>query len=192
MKKFNKTIALLLLLLALILVNFIGGLTRIQSDWTENSLYTLSDGSRNIFKEIEEPITLQFYFSRSASSAPVFLKNYATLVEDLLHQYERASRGKIRLEVINPRPDSEEEESAIRIGISSQPLPSGEPLFFGLAAIQADREEILPVFSRQREEFLEFDISKLIHKVQLTDLPKLGIISSLDVFGEPASPFGPA
>jgi len=182
--------ALLLLTAGLVLINFIGSLMRGQADFTDNRLYTLSEGSRRILEKIEEPVTLRFYFSRSAAGAPAFIKNYATLVEDLLRQYERAARGNLRLEVINPRPDTEEEEAAIRAGIAAQPLPSGETIFFGLAAIQADREEVFPVFNRQREEFLEFDISQLIHQVQQWSLPKLGIISGLDIFGEPMMPFG--
>lgn len=187
MKKCNKWIGLGLLLVALVLVNFIGGLFRGQADLTENALYTLSEGSRNILAKIEEPVTLQFYFSRSAEGAPVFIKNYATLVEDLLHQYESAAGDKIRLEVINPRPDTSEEEAAIRAGITGQPLPTGETLFFGLAAIQADQEEVIPMFNGQREEFLEFDISQLIHQVQQLELPRLGIVSGLDIFGQPAA-----
>ncbi len=187
MKHFNKWIALALLVVGLVLINFIGSLFRGQADFTANKLFTLSDGSRSILEKIQEPITLRFYFNRSAEGAPAFIKNYAALVEDFLRQYESAARGNIHLEVINPRPDTEEEEAAIRAGISRQPLPTGESLFFGLAAIQADREQVLPMFNRQREEFLEYDISQLIHQVQQTELPKLGVITGLDVFGNPAA-----
>lgn len=191
MEKFNKWIALGLLLAALVLVNIIGAILRGQADLTDNGLYTLSPGSRSLLAKIEEPVTLRFYFSRSVEGAPIVFKNYAARVEDLLRQYENAGRGKIRLEVINPRPDTPEEEGAIRAGIAGQPLPSGETLFFGLVAIQADQERAIPMFNRQREEFLEFDISQIIHQVQQLALPKLGIISSLPVFGDPmAAMFG--
>src|SRR5690606_33065371 len=131
------------------LVTFIGMLVRGQADLTANKLYTLSEGSRSLLARIDEPVTLRFYFSRSVEGVPIFFKNFATRVEDLLHQYENAAPGKVRLEVINPRPDTPEEEAAIRAGLSGQPLPSGETIFFGLVAIQADQEQTIPMFNLQ-------------------------------------------
>lgn len=187
MKNVNKWIALGLLLAALVLVNFIAGLTRGQADLTESKLFTLSEGSRSLLAKLDEPVTLRFYFSRSVE-VPIFFKNYATRVEDLLRQYEAGGRGKVRLEVVNPRPDTPEEEAAIRAGIHGQPLPTGETLFFGLAAIQAEQERVIPMFNRQREELLEFDISQILHQVQQLELPRLGVISGLEIFGQPTPP----
>lgn len=185
MKQWNKWIAFGLLLLVLVLVNIIGHLTRGQADLTDHELFTLSPGSRSLLAGIDEPVTLRFYFSRSVEGAPIQFKNYGARVEDLLRQYENAGRGKLRLEVIDPRPDTPEEEAAIRAGIAGQPLPTGETLFFGLLAIQADQERTIPIFSIQRESFLEFDISQILHRVQQVTLPRLGIVSSLPVLADP-------
>ncbi len=181
MKTTSKGIALLLLLAGLIMVTIITSFIPGQVDLTAENIYTLSDGSKALLKKIEEPVTIDYYFRRSAEEVPIQFKNYATRVEALLRQYESAGAGNIVVNIIDPKPDTEEEEEAIRSGISNQQLPGGENFFFGLKAIQAEQEEIIPIFNLQRESFLEYDISRTIHRVQQLDLPKLGVVSSLPV-----------
>ena len=38
-------------------------LTAVRLDLTENNLYTLSEGSKNILHTIQEPVTVRFYYS---------------------------------------------------------------------------------------------------------------------------------
>ena len=181
MNRSTQWIALILLIVGLVLVNVIAGFLPGQIDFTSSKLYTLSPGTRALLDKIEDPITLEFYFSRSAEGIPILFKNYATRIEELLKQYENAGNGGIELSLIDPRPDSKEEEAAIRVGISGQTLGNGESLFFGLVAIQADQEKAIPVFNLQRESFLEYDISRAIYRVQQYRLPHLGILSSLPI-----------
>ena len=189
----KKITLVLLLLITLILFNFIGSTLSSQVDLTEGNIYTLSEGTEKILQKIEEPIYLDFYFSRGMEDLPIYFKNYATLVENLLRQYQKASKGKVFLRIIDPRPDSPEEEMAIRQGISGQQMITGDSLFFGLTAIQADQENTLPLFSQDREQFLEYDISQLIYEVQKIEKPTLGLITSLDILPRPpANPYIPS
>jgi ABC-type uncharacterized transport system involved in gliding motility auxiliary subunit len=55
-------------------------------------------------------------------------------VRSLLDAYVAAANGKILLEVIDPRPFSEDEDRAVAFGIDGVTGPTGERLFFGLAA----------------------------------------------------------
>ena len=184
MKAVSKLTASLLLLAGLILATIIAGFLPGQADFTANKLYTLSHGSPMLLGKIEEPITLEFYFRRNSEAVPIYYKNYATRIEELLRQYVRAAGGRIDLHIIDPKPDTEEEESALRTGLSGQPLSNGDTLFFGLIVIQADQEETIPMFTMQREPFLEYDISRAIHNVQKLVLPRLGVISSLPVIAD--------
>ncbi|MBL4576188.1 MAG: GldG family protein, partial [Opitutaceae bacterium] len=179
MKKGNKILIIGLLLLALVLVNYIASSFPVKIDMTTDSSYTLSDGTKQLLAKVEEPITLQFYFSRSLKDLPINYKNYATRVEEMLKQYVTASKGLIRLRIIDPKPDTEEEETALATGIQARAVSTGEILFFGLIAIQADTEKVIPLLTPAREGFLEYDISQLIYTAQLLDKPTLGIISSL-------------
>ena len=85
---------------------------RFYVDLTEEGLYSLSAGTKNVVNSIEEPITLHFYFSRTDSSELSTIKLYGSRILDLLKQYERAGKGKIVLETHDPRPDTEDEEWA--------------------------------------------------------------------------------
>ena len=191
----TKSLAFVLLLLSLFLVNYIAKLVPFQGDFTANKTYTLSQGSLNIIENIEYPVKLKFYFSRSTEEiydkyTTIQFKNYASRVEEYLRQYVRASNKKITLEITDPRPDTKEEEEAIRSGISGEELPNGDKLFFGLVIIYEDQEEIIPSFTMAREPLLEYDVSHKIYKVQQIYLPKLGLISSLPIMGstEPTNP----
>ena len=187
MNRSTQWIALFLLIVGLVLVNFIASFLPGQIDFTSSKLYTLSPGTQALLDKIEDPVTLEFYFSRGTEGIPILFKNYATRIEELLKQYESAASGGIELRIVDPRPDTKEEEAAIRVGISGQTLGNGDTLFFGLVAIQADQEKAIPVFNLQREPFLEYDISRAIYRVQQYRLPRLGILSSLPLI-RPADP----
>jgi len=179
MKIGEKTLTILLLVAALVLVNYLVSAYPAKIDLTEQNIYTLSKGSRNLLAKIEEPITLQFTFSRSIEGLPISFKNYATRVEELLHQYANAAGGMIHLEVIDPKPDTEEEEAAARSGIQGQSLQNGQVIYFGLSAAQADNQETIAFFTTKRESFLEYDISQLLYAVQQFDKPRMGLLTSL-------------
>jgi ABC-type uncharacterized transport system involved in gliding motility auxiliary subunit len=49
----------------------------LRLDLTENSLYTLSDGTRNLLSNLEEPVTLYYFFSEEASRDLPQIRNYA-------------------------------------------------------------------------------------------------------------------
>jgi len=195
MKIASKWIAFALLLVGLILVTFITSFIPGQVDLTAKNLYTLSQGSISIIEKIEDPVTLELYYSRTAEGTPIHIKNYANRVIALLRQYARASDGKVELRVIDPKPDTEEEEAAIRANIAQKQLPNGDPFFFGLSVIQADLEKEIPEFVLRKEPFLEYDISRAIYSVQQFGLPKLAVITSLPVFGgfqpNPMNPMNP-
>jgi ABC-type uncharacterized transport system involved in gliding motility auxiliary subunit len=187
MKPGSKATAIVLLFIGLVLINYLASSTPWRVDATAESIYSLSPGTEAMLGKIEEPITLDLYFSQDASGLPISYKNYATRVEEMLRQYVRASGGRLVLNTINPRPDTPEEERAVAAGISPQiSQRGGEQFFFGLVVTQADQQKNLPAFTPQREPFLEYDLSKLIHTVQRFEKPKLGLLTSLPLKG--ASP----
>lgn len=183
MTPLQKWIAFALIVIGVILFNIISLRLPGQLDWTAEKQYTLSGGSRSILEKIEEPVVLNFYFTRGAEGIPVQFKNFATRVEDLLRQYDQAGGDRLQLNRIDPRPDTDDEQRAIRAGIRNIPLGTGESLFFGLQAVYADQEAVIPIFTRDRESHLEYDISQLIFQVQQWEKPVLGIITGLPILG---------
>jgi ABC-type uncharacterized transport system involved in gliding motility auxiliary subunit len=185
MKLGSKTLFAALLLVGLVLVNYLATSIPLRLDATEGRIYTLSPGTRSLLSKIEEPITLDFYFSRSAQGLPVSYKNYAERVQEMLRQYVRGARGRIVLNVVDPRPDTPEEERAAASGLQPQVLPSGEQISFGLVATQADQVRSITSFNPSREAFLEYDLSQLVVSVQQVSKRRLGLLSSLPLKANP-------
>lgn len=180
----NKTIAAVLLLVGLVLVNYLASSIPARLDATADSIYSLSPGTKAMLGKIEEPVALELYFTKDATGLPITYKNYATRVQETLRQYVRAARGRLTLDIVNPRPDTPEEEKATAAGLTPQvSSQGGEQFFFGLVVTQADQQKTIPAFTPQREQFLEYDLSKLIYSVQQFDKPKLGLLTSLPLQG---------
>ena len=154
-------------------------------DLTENKLYTLSDGTNNIVSTVDEPINLYYFFSDQASRDIPAIRTYAQRVQEMLEEFSLRSDGKLRLQIIDPVPFSEEEDQAAQFGLQAIPVgTSGNSLYFGLAGTNSvDGVETIPFFHPDKEAFLEYDLSKLVYNLATPTKPVIGIISSLPFGG---------
>jgi ABC-type uncharacterized transport system involved in gliding motility auxiliary subunit len=154
-------------------------------DLTENRLYTLSEGTRQVVAELDEPINLYFFYSDRGTQNIPFLRSYAQRVREFLEEVAAASRGKVRLAVIDPLPFSEDEDRAAGYGLQAVPVgASGETIYFGLAGTNAlDGQSAIPFFQPDKETFLEYDVAKLIHSLGEPVRPVVGLISQLPISG---------
>lgn len=188
-KDLSKTLfsagGLVLVLLIVILVNVIFSRINFRWDTTKEKLYSLTDASKTIISEINEPITIKYFYSKNIVNIPLPIKNFAPRLKDFLEEYETSSKGKISLEIYNPEMDSEEEEWAQQYGIKGINFPTGDTLYFGMVIIAADREETFEFLDPAREEHLEYDITQAITKTQVSQKPKIGILTGLEIFGHP-------
>lgn len=170
-----------------------------QIDFTEDRLYTLASGSKNIARAIDEPVTLELYYSARLAVGLPAIQSYARRVRELLEAYARVSEGMIVLRVIDPEPFSDLEDQAVQFGMQGVPIGDGSTrLYFGLVATNAvaDRE-IIPFFDPAQDRFLELEISRLLYRLTNPDKPTLGILTTLEIGGVPADqqsgrPFTPA
>jgi ABC-type uncharacterized transport system involved in gliding motility auxiliary subunit len=178
-------LALAVLFLGIVMLSNLG-LRGMRLDLTQNRLYTLSPGTQQVLGELKEPVNLYFYFSREAAAkqAPLLMP-YATRVREFLDEIAARSGGKIRLRVIDPQPFSEDEDHATEVGLQSLQSGSGDPLYFGLAGTNStDGRSAIPSFLPDREEFLEYDVAKLIHELATPKKPVIGLMSSLGMQGQ--------
>lgn len=167
----------------------------LRLDLTENRLYTLSDGTRAILGRLDEPVHLSLYFSDKAtaesSRADVrSLRLYFDRIRELLEEMAADADGKIRLEIIDPLPYSEEEDRAAAAGIQGIPLgPSSEKIFLGLVGTNTtDDQAVIAFFDPGKESLLEYDVAKLVHDLATSKKPVVGLLSSLPM----SSGFDPA
>jgi len=177
-----------LALSVIILVNAV--VTGLRIDLTENRLFTLSEGTRNILGSLEEPIALDFYFSRKTLGDYPLIVNYATRVRDLLEAYAAKSDGKIRLTIIEPEPFSEEEDQAVANGLEGIAVgAAGERGYFGLVGTNAtDDVATVPFFQEAREGALEYDLTKLVYNLAHPAKRVVGVVSGLPLFGSGMPP----
>jgi ABC-type uncharacterized transport system involved in gliding motility auxiliary subunit len=180
-------LALAVLFLGVVMLSNLG-LRGMRLDLTQNHLYTLSGGTKQVLSELKEPVNLYFYFSREAAEkqSPLLMP-YANRVREFLEELTARSGGKIRLQVIDPQPFSDDEDRAAEAGL--QALPSndggGESLYFGLAGTNStDGRSVIPSFQPDREEFLEYDVAKLIQELANPKKPVVGLLSSLPLQGQ--------
>lgn len=184
----KKITAAVLIVLNFLLLHYVVSSLPIRFDFTEEGIYTLSDSTKNMLEKLEEPVSIDFYSSKSIADLPAWFKNFSDRVEQMLEQYEKASGGLIKLKVIDPKPDSPEEERAIAAGLNGTEIPNGDRVFLGMVVAQGETETIQPFFNWNRETFLEYDISKTIYETQLITKPRLGLITSLPLKAPPAMP----
>jgi len=173
-----------LLVIFVLAVSVLNSLPSVRIDLTENRLYTLSDGSREILADLDEPLQMYFYFSDKAAADVPALRNYADRVRDLLRELEQHSRGNLTVTVIDPLPFSEEEDQAAAYGLQAITLGGPDPVYFGLAGSNAtDGREIISFIDPAKESFLEYDITSLIYRLSQKDSQTIGVLSSLPVSG---------
>ena len=183
--KVNATLSIVILVVGFLLFTLLNHLvlSGVRVDLTENQLYTLSDGTEEILSEIEEPINLYFFFSEKVSEDLTSLRAYAQRVEEMLREYQLTAGDRINLQIIDPEPFSEQEDQAAAFGLQSVPVnQSGDELYFGLAGTNAvDGLEVISFFQPDKEEFLEYELSKLIYALANNVRPKVLIYAGLPV-----------
>ena len=183
-----STGGIIALLLVLIAANFIVGAFNLRADLTQGSVYTLSPGTRAILGKLEAPVRLRLYYTQGGEAVPVGLKTFAKRVEDLLKEYQTAGRGRVIVEKFNPEPDSDAEDSAQLDGIEGQLTNSGEKFYLGLSISFLDQKAAIPVLAPDREQLLEYDITRGIAQVGEAKKPVVGVMSALPVMGRSLDP----
>src|ERR1700722_11351833 len=178
-------IALAVLFLGVVMLSNVG-LRGMRVDLTQNRLYTLSPGTQQVLSELKEPVNLYFYFSREAAAkqAPLVMP-YANRVREFLEELAARSGGKIHVAIVDPQPFSDDEDRAAEFGLQSLQAGGGDALYFGLTGTNStDGRASIPSFQADREEFLEYDVAKLINELGTPKKPVVGLMSALGLQGQ--------
>lgn len=184
-------LAIILFLAVNIFAN--GALRNLQADLTENSLYSVSGGTEKVLADLKEPVTLRFFVSRRLLDLSPGLGTYSQRVLELLQRYVDAAGGKIRLEIIDPKPFSDEEDRAVGFGLQGVPLSDASELgYFGLAGTNTtDDQDVIGFFQPQREPFLEYDLTRLVHNLANPKKKVIGLVSGIPIDADPANQYKP-
>ncbi|MBI9073955.1 MAG: Gldg family protein [Desulfatibacillum sp.] len=179
---------LLVLVIIIILLNVLFAKASWRWDATEEKAYSLSEGTLEVITGLKHPVTIKLFYTASQTKLPVYLKTYATRVEELLDEYQLKSNGMVRFDLCDPKPDSKEEEWADIYGMEAKSLQTGEKVYFGLIAYSRDKEEIIPFLDYSRDQVLEYDLTQTITQLTTEEKKTIGVLSTLPVMGQSQVP----
>ncbi len=167
-----------------------GAFRGFRLDFTEGLVFTLSDGTRKVLGEIDEPITLRFFYSDQLGEVLPAYASHAARVRELIEQYVGLAGGRIHLEIHRPEPFSEEEDLAVSLGLQGLPVnQAGDLGYFGLVGTNStDDEELIPFFQAERGRFLEYDLTKLVSALAKPEKKVVGLMTTLPMGGGAANP----
>ncbi|WP_367874137.1 Gldg family protein [Luteolibacter sp. Populi] len=180
-------VALVVIVIAANLLVSSLGIGHKNADFTKDKVHSLSDGTRSILKDLGAPVTIRYYATRSSDYMPEQIKLHMRRVDDMLAEYQNISGGKLRVENLDPEPDTDAEDSANLDGISGQKI-NEQNLYFGLAVSCLDRTATLPFLNPAQETTFEYDLSKAISEVARPVKPVIGVMSALPVAGSQGNP----
>lgn len=162
-------------------------------DLTEDKLFTLSDGTKELLATIDEPIDIRLYYSRRFNEIGPDIARHYTRVSELLAEYERLSGGRVRVEVFDPEPFSPEEDLAVSDGLQGLPFDqSGERVYFGVAGTNStDDIDSIGYLAPERGPFLEYDLTRLIHNLANPEKARVAVLSDLPLQGTQFDNFQP-
>jgi gliding-associated putative ABC transporter substrate-binding component GldG len=181
-KKVQTTI--LLVFGIILLVNIVSSKLFFRLDFTADKRYSLSDATKDILDELDDPVTVTAYFSEDL---PPDISKVRNDFRDLLVEYSNLSGGQVVYEFINPSEDQQTEMQAQQNGISPIMINVRERdqlkqqrAYLGALIQLGERKEVIPLI--QPGSAMEFALSTNIKKLAVTNKPKIALFKG---FGSP-------
>jgi gliding-associated putative ABC transporter substrate-binding component GldG len=178
MKNKNRIFFQFLMILGVvILVNIISTRFFVRLDLTQDKRFTLSSATKNILRDLKQPVTVSLYFT---SDLPPQYINLRRAFTDLLVEYGNLSRGMLVFEVIDPK-DEETEMAAMQAGV--QPVivnvrerdqVKQQKAYMGALVRMGDRSEVIPLI--QSDAAMEYSLSSSIKKISVVNKPLIGFV----------------
>lgn len=174
----------LLIVGVLILVNVLSFTFFARLDFTADKQYTLSKATKNILKNLKEPVTIKAYFSKDV---PAELVKTRREFQELLVEYSNRSKNKVRFEFINPSEDDQTEQKAqqagirpVMVNVREKDQMKQQKVYLGAVINMGERSDIIPLI--QPGAAMEYALSSTIKKLADTDKPSIGLVQG---HGEP-------
>ncbi len=152
---------------AIVVVNLLSTRVFGRLDLTENRVYTLSQSSKDLVKNLDDYLNVKAFISEDL---PPELKIVSRYVRDLVDEYKTSSNGKFQWEAIDPGTDKKLEDEASRCKVQklqiqvlrNQKFEVGS-YYLGLCLQRGAEIESIPQVVRA--EGLEYQMSSLIKKM---------------------------
>ena len=187
MKKFIDWITssksdFVLLIILLVLLNLVGANAFFRLDLTSPKSYSLSQSSKEIVKNLEEPLSVKVFFSENLPSPYNTVEQY---LKDILVEYKGSANKNFSYEFFDmSKPENEELASSYRIRQKQiQEVKDNEVgfknVFMGLALVYADSIEILD--DLVSPDGLEYKLSTTMSKMINTTSALAGLKDNVEI-----------
>lgn len=149
-------------------------------DFTERKLFTLTDATRDTLRAVAEPVDLTLVYSRKVGQDYPRIRAHAARVRELLDAYASASGGQVRVRELDATPFSEAEDVALAAGLTGVSTQGTDSLYFGLIGRNSvDDERIIPFLAPERGGTLEYDLTRMVARLDDPSPARVGLVSSL-------------
>src|SRR5687767_11743355 len=182
--KSNLFTTAILIAAIIVVINLLGNEYHFRADLTEDNQYTLSSATKEILKNLEEPVTIKAYFSKDL---PAHVAKTRQDFQDILVEYASLSDGQIQYEFVDPNSKDSNEQDATQKGI--QPVlinvrekdqVKQQKAFLGATVQLGDKSEVIPFV--QSGAAMEYSLSTAIKKIAIDKKPVIGFLQG---HGEP-------
>ena len=184
----NTVLGIVALVLIAFFANWLVSLSAIGNrtlDLTEDKVHTLTQGTKDILadlKDSEAEVVINYYATRDAEFMPRNLELYMKKVDGFLKRYQALAGDNLRIVNLDPKPDTDAEDSANLDGIAGQSI-NDENIYLGISVSFLDEKASIPYLAPQAETQLEYQLSSAIARVARTDKPTLGLMSAYPIAG---------
>ena len=177
-------VRLLLFAGVFVLLNLLAYQVFFRLDFTADQRYTLSQTTRDILRDIEQPVTVTAYFS---DNLPPQLAAIGQDLRDLLAEYQSYSDNNVVYEFVDPAEDEEKQNEALQAGVVTLDIQSREKDeikvlqgYMGAVIKVGNQQEVIPRFPGVSG--MEYLLSAGIRKLTQADKAQVGFVQG---HGEP-------
>jgi gliding-associated putative ABC transporter substrate-binding component GldG len=173
-----------IVLVILILVNIISVRLFGRLDVTKNKVFSLSDASKELVRNLDDKVTIRAYFTEDLPSP--YNNNRRALLDEL-NEYKAYARGNLQYEFIDPSGEKAEQDAQqqgiapVQVQVVKEDKFEVKKAYMGMVFLYEDKKETIPVI--QNTSTLEYDISSTIKRMTSKGRKKIGFLNGQ---GEPA------
>jgi gliding-associated putative ABC transporter substrate-binding component GldG len=173
-----------IVLVILVLLNIISIRLFSRLDVTKNHVFSLSDASKELMRNLDDKVTVRAYFTEDL---PAPYNNNRRMLLDELNDYKAYARGNLQYEFIDPSGEKAEQDAQqqgiapVQVQVVKEDKFEVKKAYMGLVFLYEDKKESIPVI--QNTGTLEYDISSTIKRLTSKGRKKIGFLNG---HGEPA------
>lgn len=174
----QSLIYILIIIGFVVVFNYLANKKFFRLDLTENKMYSISDASKRLLKDLDDIVSIKVYFSKNL---PPHLKKLEADVRDLLGEFKAYAGKNLHIAWEDPSENEETKQKVRSLGIPEVQLQTFEKDkaqvingFLGLAILYEDKKEVIEII--QNVNNFEYDLAQKIMKVFRTETPKVGVL----------------